>query len=76
MTDLLEKAWSEVGKLAPEDQDEVAGVMLQMIDQRRGQSILTDEQRAELQRRLNSPSRIFVPMEEAFARLDRFWQDR
>ena len=75
MTELLEKAMKAAETLSPQDQDEVAGVMLEMIEQRQHGSLLTEEQQAEVLRRLANPNRVLIPMEEVFTRLDRLRQD-
>ena len=75
MTELLDKAMKVVEGLPPDRQDAVAGAMLDFIEH--DQSLhLTDEQIAELRQRLADPDPVLLSMDEAFARLDGFWQNR
>ena len=52
MTELLEKAISEVRKLSSEQQDEAAEILLSVVEHRAEAIQLTAEQQAEMERRL------------------------
>ena len=68
MSKLLEQALVEVKKLPASEQDAAAGALIEYLA-RRQNSGLTDEQRAEVRRRLADPNRVLVPAEEVWKRL-------
>ena len=70
MTKLLQQAIEQVEKLPESEQDAAAGALMDYLDQMRdGQ--LSDEQVAEVRRRLADPERKTVPLDEARKRLRR-----
>ena len=68
MSKLLEDALIEVRKLPPSEQDGAASALIDYLS-RRQNSILTDEQRAEVRQRLADPNRILIPAEVVWKRL-------
>jgi hypothetical protein len=68
MSKLLEEALIQVRKLPPSEQDGAAGALIDYLSRRRD-SLLTDEQRAEVRRRLADPNRVLVPADEVWKRL-------
>jgi hypothetical protein len=63
MTRLLQKAIAELEKLPAADQDAAAGALMDYLDHMRGLQ-LSDEQVAEVRRRLADPDRSTVPLAE------------
>ena len=68
MSKLLDEALIEVRKLPDSEQDGAAGVLIDYMS-RRQNSVLTDEQRAEVRRRLADPNPIMVRAVEVWKRL-------
>jgi len=68
MSKLLEQALVEVKKLPASEQDGAAGALIDYLA-RRQNSLLTDEQRAEVRRRLADPNRVLVAADEVWKRL-------
>ena len=56
MTKLLEQAIAKLKALPPHRQDEAAELLLSVVDQDTGGLELTDDQAAEVQRRLADPA--------------------
>jgi putative addiction module component (TIGR02574 family) len=67
MTKLLQKAIEEIERLSPGEQDAAAGALMDYLDHMRGVQ-LTDEQVAEVRRRLAEP-RGETSLSEARARI-------
>jgi putative addiction module component (TIGR02574 family) len=67
MTKLLQKAIEEIERLSPGEQDAAAGALMDYLDHMRGVQ-LTDDQVAEVRRRLAEP-RSAIPLSEARARI-------
>ena len=70
MSKLLQKAIAEIEKLPAAEQDAAAGALMDYLDHMRGLR-LTDEQVAEVQRRLADPNRSTVPLAEVRDRFRR-----
>lgn len=70
MTKLLQKAFEQAQQLPDEEQDAAAGALLDYLDHMRSLR-LTDEQVAEVRRRLADPDRRTLMLDEAKARLRR-----
>ena len=63
MTERLEEAIAKLRKLPPDRQDEVADLLLSVVDEEPAVLRLTPQQAAEVERRLSQPSQ-HVPHEE------------
>lgn len=70
MTNLLEQALRQVEQLSAEEQDAAAGALLDYVKHLRDLR-LTDEQIAEVRRRLAEPKPQHLSLEEFNERLDR-----
>ena len=70
MTELLEEALRQVAQLPADAQDAAAGALLDYVKHMRSIR-LTDEQIAEVQRRLNDPNRVLLSYAEARERIGR-----
>lgn len=70
MTQLLEEALRQVARLPADDQDAVAGALLDCVKHMRNNR-LTDAQIAEVRRRLNNPNRVLLSAEKARERIER-----
>jgi hypothetical protein len=70
MTQLLEEALRQVAQLPADDQDAVAGALLDYVKHMRNNR-LTDAQIAEVRRRLNNPNRVLLSAEKARERIER-----
>ena len=70
MTQLLEEALRQVAQLPADDQDAVAGALLDYVKHMRSNR-LTDAQIAEVRRRLNNPNRVLLSAEKARERIER-----
>lgn len=70
MTKLLRDAISQVEKLSEGEQDAAAAAMLDYLAHRQSLRV-SDEDLAEIRRRLDDPNRKFVSQEEAWARIAR-----
>jgi phytoene/squalene synthetase len=70
MTKLLEQALRQIEQLPDGEQDAAAGALLDYMRHRRDIQ-LTDEQVAEVRRRLADPNRKLVSHDEARARISR-----
>ena len=68
MSKILEQALIEVKKLPASEQDAAAGALIDYLA-RRQDSLLSDEQRAEVRRRLADPNRVLIHAEEVWKRL-------
>lgn len=69
MTKLFRQTIDQIEKLPDSEQDAAAGALLDYLDHRRG-LVLTDEQAAEVRRRLADP-RAGVPISEVRGRFRR-----
>lgn len=67
---MLEQALRQVAQLPAEDQDAAAGALLEYVKHMRN-THLTDDQIAEVQRRLNNPNRVLLSAEKARERIGR-----
>ncbi len=70
MTKTLEKAIEEVRRLPESEQDAAAATLMDFLESR-NDSVLTDEQLAEIDRRLAEPEGPLLSLEEVRARLRR-----
>ena len=70
MTKLLRQAIERVEKLPESEQDAAAGALMDYLDQMRNLQ-LSDEQVAEVRRRLADPARQTVPLDEVRKRFRR-----
>lgn len=70
MTKLLEQALEAVRELSDEEQNTVASALIDYAN-RDGELRLTEEQAAEIERRMNADDQRFITLEELEARLDR-----
>lgn len=70
MIEMLEQALRQVAQLPAEDQDAAAGALLEYVKHMRN-THLTDDQIAEVQRRLNNPNRVLLSAEKARERIGR-----
>ena len=70
MTKLLQKAIDQLQKLPASEQDAAAGALMDYLDQMRDLQ-LTDEQAAEVRRRLADTARKTVPLDQAREQLRR-----
>ena len=68
MTKLLEQALLEVRKLPPSEQDAAAVALLDYLSDMRSYQ-LTDEQRAEIHRRVTDPNPVLLSYDEVRKRL-------
>jgi len=71
MTKLLDEAIRRVEQLPEGEQNAAAGALLDYVAHMR-EIRLTDEQIAEVQRRISDPNRKLLSLAEARARIDRF----
>ena len=71
MTKLLEEAIRQVEQLPEGEQDAAAGALLDYV-RHMNEIRLTDEQVAEVRRRIADPNRKLVSLAEARARVERF----
>lgn len=70
MTELLEEALRQIGKLSKPEQDAAAVALLDYVQHMKGVQ-LTEAQVAEVRRRRTRPDRKLVSHEEAIARIAR-----
>jgi hypothetical protein len=70
MTKLLEEALRQVEQLPADDQNAVAGALLDYVKHMRDVR-LTDEQVEEVKRRIANPNRKLLSLAEARARIER-----
>jgi hypothetical protein len=70
MTKLLEEALRQVERLPADDQNAVAGALLDYVKHMRDVR-LTDEQVEEVRRRIADPNRKLLTLAEARARIER-----
>lgn len=75
MTKLLEQALRQLERLSDGEQDAAAGALLDYIQHRRDIQ-MTDEQVAEVRRRLADPDRRLVSHDEALVRISRLGSSR
>jgi hypothetical protein len=68
MTKLLDETIARVKELPASEQDAAALALIDHLDEQQD-TLLTDEQRAEVRRRLADPDRVLVSYEEARRRL-------
>jgi hypothetical protein len=68
MSDILDQALIEVRKLPEAEQNAAGFALLEYLSDHR-EARLTEEQRAEVRRRLNDPDRVLVSYEEVRRRL-------
>jgi TPP-dependent pyruvate/acetoin dehydrogenase alpha subunit len=73
MTKLLEQAWRQIQLLPEHEQDAAAGALLDYVKHMRDMR-LTDEQVAEVRRRMADPDRRLVSHAEARERIARLGQ--
>jgi len=71
MTKLLEEAIRQVEQLPEGEQDAAAGALLDYVKHMH-EIRLTDEQVAEVRRRITDPNRKLLSLAEARARIERF----
>jgi hypothetical protein len=71
MTKLLEEAIRQVEQLPEGEQDAAAGALLDYV-RHMNEIRLTDEQVAEVRRRIADPNRKLLSLAEARARVERF----
>ncbi|QDM17509.1 hypothetical protein FNL55_17305 [Tardiphaga sp. vice352] len=64
MSKLLEEALIEVRKLPPSEQDGAAGALIHYLASRHN-SLLSDDQLAEVRRRRSDPDQVLVSNEQA-----------
>jgi hypothetical protein len=67
---MLEQALRQVAQLPAQDQDAAAGALREYVKHMRN-THLTDDQIAEVQRRLNNPNRVLLSAEKARERIGR-----
>lgn len=65
----LKAAYEKALELPEADQAEAAGLLDDFVAQRTSTLRLSDEQVAEVKRRLAEPDPVLIPQEEVFARL-------
>jgi len=70
MTELLEEALRQVAGLSADDQDAAADALLDYVTHMRSVR-LTDEQIAEVERRLHNSNRVLLSAAEALKRIER-----
>lgn len=71
MTKLLQKAFEQAQKLSQDEQDAAGGALLDYLDHMKGMR-LTDEQVAEVRRRMADPNPTLLSLDEIKARIRRF----
>jgi hypothetical protein len=67
----LKSAIRAVAALPDDDQAEAATLLLDFVTHRTGDSLLSESQRAEVERRLAAPETKWVDQEDVFAEIDR-----
>ena len=68
MSELFDQTIAKVKELSAEEQDQAAYALIDYLDGK-GEFQLSDEQLAEISRRIADPDRILVSYEEAWRRL-------
>jgi predicted component of type VI protein secretion system len=66
MTKLLQEAIEKVRELPEREQDQAAQALLGFAESHRANWQLTEEQAAEVRRRLENPSKKTIPADEVF----------
>jgi hypothetical protein len=67
----LKSAIKAVAALPDDDQAEAATLLLDFVSHRTGGSLLSEAQRAEVERRLATPETKWIDQEDVFAEIDR-----